>query len=82
MTLANDTGVAVRPLLVGAEVAAQMLGIGRSHFLAMHSACKIGPLPVSLGKRKLWVVQEIQDWTLARCPSREKWQEMRGAEAV
>ncbi|MHC4621268.1 MAG: helix-turn-helix transcriptional regulator [Planctomycetota bacterium] len=64
-------------LLVSAADAAALIGVGRSHFYAMHSSGRLGPLPVKLGNRSLWIRQELTDWTAQRCPSRGQWQTMR-----
>jgi predicted DNA-binding transcriptional regulator AlpA len=65
-------------LLVSAADAAALIGVGRSHFYAMHSSGRLGPMPVKLGSRTLWVRQELINWTLQRCPAREQWQAMTG----
>ncbi len=60
-------------LLLSADEAAQLCGVGRTLWLAMNNAGKT-PLPVRLGRRLLWSAQELRDWTAAGCPSREKWE--------
>jgi predicted DNA-binding transcriptional regulator AlpA len=40
-------------LLLSAQDAAKLLGIGRSHFYGLHSSGRLGPLPVKLGRRAL-----------------------------
>jgi len=73
----HDTQLA--PLLLPAEQAAAMIGVGRSHFYAMHSSGRLGPMPVRLGKRSLWRRDEIQNWVAADCPARQRWQAMKEA---
>lgn len=60
-------------LLLSAEEAARLLGIARSHLYQLHSSGRLGPLPVKLGKRSLWNRKELEAWTDAGCPVREKW---------
>ena len=60
-------------LLVDADSGAALLGISRRHFWALHSSGRLGPLPVKLGKRTMWVRTELEEWTASRCPSREQW---------
>jgi predicted DNA-binding transcriptional regulator AlpA len=59
--------------LVSAEDAAALIGVGRSHFYALHSSGRLGPMPVKLGKRTLWVRQDLMDWAAQHCPPRQKW---------
>lgn len=67
----------VTPLLLSASDAASLLSIGRSHFYAMHSSGRLGPLPRRLGRRTLWSAEELSEWVQAGCPSREQWIAMR-----
>jgi predicted DNA-binding transcriptional regulator AlpA len=62
----------VEPLLVDAKAAAKLLGISPRHLLGMHSSGRL-PLPVRLGRRRLWRVAELTAWVAADCPVREKW---------
>jgi len=64
-----------KPLLLSANQAALLLGIGKSLLWAMNSAGKI-PMPVKLGRRTLWRREELQEWVSAGCPSRDKWQSL------
>ena len=71
----------IEPLLLSAEQAARLLGIGRSKFYAMHSAGQV-PLPVSLGGCVRWDRRELSAWVSARnpqtglLPSRQQWAEI------
>jgi len=64
-------------LLLSVSDAAQLLGIGRSHFYALHSSGRLGPLPVRLGRRTLWNRQELTEWCNSGCVSRREWIAMR-----
>ena len=71
----------IEPLLLSAVEAASVLGISRSGLYALHSSGRL-PLPVKLGRRTLWRFAELQDWTIAGCPSREKWLSIKGTQNV
>ncbi len=64
-------------LLLAADEAAALLGIGRSHFYGLHSSGRLGPLPVRLGKRSLWRRDELESWVAGHCPPRQQWQAMK-----
>ena len=70
---------AVDPLLVGADDAAKLLGIGRSLFYSLHSSGQLGPLPIRLGRRALWRREELAAWIRAGCPGRTRWVETQEA---
>jgi hypothetical protein len=63
-------------LLVGAEDAARALGISRTSFLVADKTGEIGPQSVRIGARRLWSIGELQAWTLAGCPARQRWVEL------
>jgi excisionase family DNA binding protein len=65
------------PLLVDAREAAALTGISRSHFLALNSSGRV-PQPVRLGRRTLWRREELAAWIEAGCPSRDRWQALKG----
>ena len=64
-------------LLLSTEDAAKLIGVGRTHFYAMHSSGRLGPLPIRLGKRTLWNRAELEDWVSSGCPPRERWQQIK-----
>lgn len=69
------------PLLVDSAGAARLLGgISRSHFAGLHAGGRL-PLPIRLGRRVMWSVGELERWVQVGCPSRERWEAMREAEA-
>jgi excisionase family DNA binding protein len=61
-------------LLLSAEDAALLLGVGRTLLYSMHSSGRLGPMPVKLGRRVLWNRKELEAWTEAGCPVRKQWQ--------
>ena len=63
-------------LLLSAKEAAKLLSIGRSHFYALDSSGRLGPISIKLGGRTLWNTNELTAWVRAGCPSREQWQSM------
>jgi predicted DNA-binding transcriptional regulator AlpA len=76
----DEHGAGALPLLLSAEDAAALLGIGRSLFYGLHSSGRLGPLPVHLGKRSLWRRDELIQWVSSDCPPRQRWQEFKGAQ--
>ena len=60
-------------LLLSATQAARALGISRTTLYGLHSSGRLGPLPVKLGRRTLWSVDELKRWVEAGCPPRDKW---------
>ena len=60
-------------LLLSAQDAAELLSITRSHFYALHSSGRLGPLPIQLGRRTLWRREELANWVAAGCPVRDRW---------
>lgn len=69
----NDSG---QPLLLSAKDASGLLGIGRTLFYGLNSSGRL-PQPVRLGGRVLWRRSELEDWTVAGCPNREKWEQLK-----
>jgi predicted DNA-binding transcriptional regulator AlpA len=61
------------PLLLSAEETAALLGICERFLCQMHNSGELGPLPIGLGRRKLWSRFELEAWVQARCPRREVW---------
>ena len=57
-----------------AKEAAALLGVARSTFLSQHSANKT-PKPVRIGRRTLWIANELRAWLDAGCPNRERWEQ-------
>lgn len=70
-----DKKTQLEPLLISATKAAGLLGIGRSLFYQMHSSGRLGLMPISFGKRKLWSAVELRLWVEAGCPGRSEWQQ-------
>lgn len=66
-------------LLLTAEQAASLLGVARSHFYGLHSSGRLGPMPIRLGKSTRWRRDELEQWVLHDCPSRQQWQAMKDA---
>ena len=63
-------------LLVRGEEAAKMLGMGRSSFYK-RDAQGLVPMAVRIGSARRWSVAELQVWTEAGCPPRDRWESMK-----
>ena len=57
------------PILVDSTDAAKLCGVCRRYWTQLDSAGKV-PMPIRLGKRKLWAVSELEKWVAQGCPSR------------
>ena len=64
---------ASRPLLVGAQDAARMVGVSVATWWG-HNAAGRCPRPVRLGRRTLWRLAELEAWVVADCPPRVQWE--------
>jgi excisionase family DNA binding protein len=64
--------------LISIKKAANRCGISRSTFYELISSGKT-PLPIKLGKRVLFDIQELDEWIENKCPPRSKWDIMRNA---
>ena len=69
------------PLLADAKSAGRLLGIGRTLFLQLDNSGRLGPMVLKLGKRRLWVVEELRQWCMAGAPRRELWQKMKAEQS-
>lgn len=67
---------ALAPGLVDARGAASFCGVSRAHWMAMHSAGRV-PLPIHLGRRRLWSVADLGNWIAADCPERADWEALK-----
>lgn len=63
----------IGPLLVGAQDAARVCGLGRTLFLQADKTGELGPQAVRIGARRLWCVTELAEWARHGCPSRGEW---------
>ena len=68
----------ITPILADAKQAAAMLGMSRSHFLALCSSGRIGPMALTFGRSKRWSVDELKLWVQAGAVSREYWIKIQG----
>jgi predicted DNA-binding transcriptional regulator AlpA len=66
----------IEALLVPAPEAARLCGISEASWYRLKSASKL-PLPVRLGGRVLWRVDELRAWIAAGCPDRREWEARR-----
>ena len=61
------------PLLLSTNDAAELLGIGRTHFYDLQSSGQLGSQPVKLGRQSLCRRAELIDWVATGCPPRVRW---------
>ena len=72
------TGMMER-LLIDANEAARLCSISTSVWRHWNTSGFI-PMPVHLGHRTLWRVDELRRWVEAGCPNRSRWIEMQGGQ--
>lgn len=65
--------VAIVPRLIDAEAAASFCGVSRAHWMALHAGGHV-PLPIHLGRRRLWSIVDLENWIAAACPDRADWE--------
>lgn len=70
----------VNLLLANATHVAAMLDVSERLVRQMDASGRLGPVPILLGRRKLWSVGELAQWVRAGCPQRQQWQEMKSRE--
>jgi predicted DNA-binding transcriptional regulator AlpA len=66
----------VAPLLLDAKAVAGLLSVGIRMIYSMRSSGELGPIPIRLGRRRLWRYDELAAWVRAGCPSRGAWVRM------
>jgi len=74
VTLQEKTQQSVKLLLASAEHVAAMLAVSVRLIRQMDASGRLGPMPILLGRRKLWSVAELAQWVRAGCPPRQQWQ--------
>ena len=55
---------------------ALVLSISKRHVAALNSSGKI-PRPIKLGRRTVWVADELRAWLAAGAPERSRWESLR-----
>jgi predicted DNA-binding transcriptional regulator AlpA len=69
----KSLAASVEPLLVPASDAARMCGLSEASWYRLKAAGKV-PLPVRLGGRVFWRLDELRRWCAAGCPDLRNWQ--------
>jgi len=64
------------PLTVDAEGLAGLLGISLRTVRKLNASARL-PRPVSLGRRRLWSVREIESWLEKGAPGRDRWETLK-----
>lgn len=76
---ARESEASARPAVAGAQIAvpaptaANLCGVSARHWRRMNAAGLV-PRAVHLGRRCVWVVDELKDWLAAGAPPREQWE--------
>ncbi len=64
--------VLIDPMLVGTELAGRIVGVSGRQWRRWASEGLV-PDPLRLGRRRLWLVEELRSWTAAGCPCADRW---------
>ncbi len=64
------------PLLLSADLAAELLGVSKSAFYRMDTAGRI-PRANRFGTTKRWSRHELHEWVAGGCPNRIEWEKQR-----
>lgn len=67
---------AAEPLTTGADGAATIAGVSRAHWYRL-VATRQAPQGFWLGKRRVWLLEELRAWLAAGAPALGKWNELR-----
>ena len=59
--------IQIEPLLIDEKGAASLLNISRAHFLKLRSTGRINVARISLGRRKLYAVNDLKEWVNRGC---------------
>lgn len=66
------------PLVADAAALAKLLDCGLRTVHTLNTSGKL-PVPIRIGGRVVWRVDEIRDWLAAGAPPREEWEARRAA---
>ena len=72
-TKLRTVALVAEPLLVASPGAAKLCGCSTRTWQQLASAGST-PAWVKLANKRLWQVAELRAWTLAGCPTRERWE--------
>lgn len=72
----DPTEACTGPLLLGADQAAEFLGLSRSVFYRADLRGDI-PAAVRIGRLRRWSRLELRLWVERGCPARHRWEAMR-----
>jgi predicted DNA-binding transcriptional regulator AlpA len=75
----TTTTAPVAALMVDAKTAARLCGgISVRTWWALHASGRV-PLPIRLGRRTLWLADELTSWARAGAPARDRWENIKKA---
>ena len=64
------------PFLVDIQGTAQLLGVSRAFIEKLDLSGRLGPVAKRLGRRRLWVVEELRRWVETEMPRRDEWERL------
>lgn len=73
----GDKSLNLGRLAMAVEDLAREFRCSRRHVQAMDRDGRLGPRPVKLGRRRVWLRTEIESWLEAGAPDRLSWSALR-----
>ncbi len=70
---ARAVALSAEPLLVSSTGAAKLCGLGTRTWQELNAAGAT-PAPIKIARKRLWRVSDLEAWTAAGCPSRERFE--------
>jgi len=65
-------------LTVNTSGAAKLIGISRRHLATLKESGRL-PRPIRLGRRCVWMVDDLKAWLSAGAPAADKWEAIKAA---
>ena len=73
----SNPSTTLPPFQVGPAEAARLLGMKKTAFYEGLSSGRIGPVGTRIGGKRLFLVEELQEYCRVGCPSRREWLAMK-----
>jgi excisionase family DNA binding protein len=69
------------PILLSFSQTCRFLSIGKSLLYQMAADGRLGPMPISFGRKVLYRADELRQWVSQGCPPRPQWVKRKGGGA-
>lgn len=75
--MASSEQKSVEPALLNIEQTCRFLNISQATYFRISSSGKLGPLPIKLCSKNLYIKTELEQWVNNGCPHRKLWQSIK-----